>query len=76
MNNSNKKWQDWASVILLMIGASLLAFNIPETKWAFPILCVGRGWLSYLMYIRKDWPLFASNFSFFVIDVFGIFRWF
>jgi len=75
-NNKEKKWQDWTSVFLLMIGASLLALNIPETKWAFPILCVGRGWLSYLMYIRKDWPLFMSNFSFFIIDIFGIFRWF
>ena len=71
-----KKWQDWASVFLLMIGASLVALNIPLTKWAFPILCVGRGWLSYLMYQRKDWPLFMSNFSFFIIDIVGIFRWF
>lgn len=71
-----EKQQNWASVFLLMIGASLLAMNIPETKWAFPILCIGRGWLSYLMYKRKDWLLFMSNFSFFVIDIIGIVRWF
>lgn len=71
-----EKQQNWASVFLLMIGASLLAMNIPETKWAFPILCISRGWLSYLMYKRKDWPLFMSNFSFFVIDIIGIVRWF
>ena len=71
-----EKKQNWASVFLLMIGASLLAMNTPETKWAFPILCIGRGWLSYLMYKRKDWPLFMSNFSFFLIDVIGIIRWF
>ena len=72
----NKKWQDWISVVLLMIGAVLLAINIPNSKWAFPILCIGRGWLSYLMYKRKDWPLFLSNFSFFLIDIVGIIRWF
>lgn len=73
---NNKKWQDWASVFLLMIGAILLALKIDVSKWAFPILCIGRAWLSYLMYERKDWALFMSNFSFFVIDIIGIFRWF
>lgn len=72
----NKKFHEWASVSLLMIGACLLALNIPETKWAFPILTVGRAWLSLLMYKRKDWPLFMSNFSFFIIDIVGIVRWF
>lgn len=76
MKTNKDKWQDWASVILLMVGATLLALNIPATKWAFPVLCVGRGWLSYLMYHRRDWPLFTSNFSFFLIDMVGIFRWF
>jgi len=71
-----KKYEEWASVVILMIGAILLALNIPITKWAFPILCVGRGWLSHLMYKRRDWPLFMSNFSFLIIDVIGIIRWF
>ena len=75
-NQFKTKWQDWTSVILLMIGATLLAANIPETKWAFPVLTVGRIWLSVLMWRRKDWPLFMSNFSFCLIDLVGIYRWF
>ena len=74
--DKRKKWQDWVSVTLLMVGAVLLALNIEETKWAFPILCFGRAWLSLLMFKRKDWPLFLSNFSFFLIDIVGIIRWF
>ena len=71
-----EKQQSWASVWLLTIGAVLVALNIPETKWAFPILSAGRIWLSYLMYKRRDWPLFASNFIFLITNIIGIIRWF
>jgi hypothetical protein len=71
-----EKQQNWASVILLLIGAILLALNLPESKWAFPILAVARIWLSALMFKRKDWPLFIMNFFYVIVDVIGIVRWF
>lgn len=74
--NNTKKWQDWASVVLLLIGATLLALNLSFTKWAFPILLVSRVWLSVLMYKRRDWPLFVMNIFYVVVDIIGIIRWF
>jgi len=64
---TSKNWQEWASVILLLIGASLLALNISETKWAFPIMGMARIWISILMWRKKDFPMFAMNF-FYVPD--------
>ena len=71
-----EKQQNWVSVILLLIGATLLSLNLPFSKWAFPILAVSRIWLSILMYKRKDWPLFIMNFFYVIVDVVGIIRWF
>lgn len=76
MKKFREKWQDWASVMLLLIGATLLALNIPESKWAFPILATARLWLSFLMYKRKDYPLFIMSFFYVIVDVIGIIRWF
>ena len=71
-----KNWQDWASVGLLLIGATLLALNISTTKWAFPILGIARIWLSVLMWNRRDYPLFVMNFFYVIVDIIGIIRWF
>jgi hypothetical protein len=71
-----EKQQNWASVILLLAGASLLALNLPLSKWAFPIMAIARIWLSTLMYKRKDWPLFIMNSFYVVVDIVGIMRWF
>lgn len=76
MSNLKKNWQDWASVALLLTGATLLALNISSTKWAFPILLVSRLWLSTLMFKRKDWPMFVMNVFYVLVDIIGIIRWF
>jgi hypothetical protein len=74
--DNRKNWQEWFSVVLLLIGASLLALNISSTKWAFPILGVSRLWLTILMYKKKDHPMFIMNLFYFIIDIVGIIRWF
>jgi hypothetical protein len=74
--DNKKNWQEWFSVVLLLIGASLLALNISSTKWAFPILGVARLWLTILMYKKKDHPMFIMNFFYFIVDIVGIIRWF
>lgn len=71
-----KNIQEWISVLLLLIGATLLALNISSTKWAFPILASSRLWLAILMYKKKDYPMLTMNFFYFIIDIVGIVRWF
>jgi hypothetical protein len=71
-----KNLQEWISVLLLLIGATLLALNISSTKWAFPILAVARLWLTILMYKKKDYPMLTMNFFYFIVDIIGIIRWF
>lgn len=71
-----KNLQEWISVLLLLIGATLLALNISSTKWAFPILAVARLWLTILMYKKKDYPMLTMNFFYFIVDIIGIVRWF
>ena len=71
-----KNVQEWISVALLLIGATLLALNISSTKWAFPILATARLWLTILMYRKKDYPMLTMNFFYFIVDIIGIIRWF
>ena len=71
-----KNVQEWISVALLLIGATLLALNISSTKWAFPILATARLWLTMLMYRKKDYPMLTMNFFYFIVDIIGIIRWF
>jgi hypothetical protein len=71
-----KNFQEWISVFLLLIGATLLALNISSTKWAFPILASARLWLTLLMYKKKDYPMLTMNFFYFIVDIVGIIRWF
>jgi hypothetical protein len=71
-----KKLYEWISVILLLIGATLLALNLPFSKWAFVILGISRLWLSILMFRKKDHPMFVMNFFYLIVDVIGIIRWF
>jgi hypothetical protein len=72
----NKKLNEWLSVGLLIIGATLLALNLPMSKWAFPILGISRLWLSILMFKKKDYPMFIMNFFYLIVDIVGIIRWF
>jgi hypothetical protein len=72
----NKKLNEWLSVGLLLIGATLLALNLPMSKWAFPILGISRLWLSILMFKKKDYPMFIMNFFYLIVDIIGIIRWF
>jgi hypothetical protein len=72
----NKKLNEWLSVGLLLIGATLLALNLPMSKWAFPILGISRLWLSILMFKKKDYPMFIMNFFYLIVDIVGIIRWF
>ena len=75
-NMEKKNLQEWISVFLLLIGATLLALNISSTKWAFPILASARLWLTLLMYKKKDYPMLTMNFFYFIVDIVGIIRWF
>ena len=71
-----KNLQEWISVFLLLIGATLLALNISSTKWAFPILASARLWLTLLMWKKRDYPMLTMNFFYFIVDIVGIVRWF
>jgi hypothetical protein len=73
---TQKNYQEWISVALLLVGATLLALNISSTKWAFPILASARLWLTIIMYKKKDHPMLVMNFFYFIVDIIGIVRWF
>jgi len=75
-NMEKKNLQEWISVFLLLIGATLLALNISSTKWAFPILASARLWLTFLMWRKRDYPMLTMNFFYFIVDIVGIIRWF
>lgn len=75
-NMEKKNIQEWISVFLLLIGATLLALNVPSTKWAFPILASARLWLTFLMWKKRDYPMLTMNFFYFIVDIVGIVRWF
>jgi hypothetical protein len=69
---TQKNYQEWISVALLLVGATLLALNISSTKWAFPILASARLWLTIIMYKKKDHPMLVMNFFYFIVDIIGM----
>jgi hypothetical protein len=58
-----------------IMGATLIAINIPESKYGFLLLTV-----SAILWIIVSWrdnimSLFWMNIVFFITDLIGIYRW-
>lgn len=58
-----------------IIGAILVALNIPESKYGFPLfLYASTSWV-YFAYKIKEWSLLCIEFTFCIINILGIYRW-
>ncbi len=66
---------EWTATFLTLVGASLLALNIPASPWAYPIMLAGAVlWVATAVKTR-DLPLALLNCGFLLINSVGIWRW-
>ena len=66
------KWLGTAAGIL---GALLMALNIPWSGWAFALFLVSSLVWTGVGLLERDGALAALNLAFVAVDVLGIFRW-
>jgi len=72
----NESFAKWTATIMFLSAGTILSANIESSRWGFWMFLVGHVLLSLYFAREKDWPMFAQNFFFLWIDIFGIYRWF
>jgi len=67
----------WASIILMIIAAVPLSFNLTFIPFslAFFIFFLGHSSMAYLMYLQKEYSLVFVNIVWCIIDIVGMIRW-
>ncbi len=66
----------WAGTVTGVAGAILIALNIPSSRYSFVLLLISALLYSYTSWKGRDYPLLSLQFTFVVIDLIGIWRWF
>jgi len=72
MSSDNMKW---IATAMFVCGGVLISFNIPESKYAFPVFAMGHMLAIYIFSKVKDKPLIVQNIFFLCIDILGIYQW-
>ena len=72
MSSDNMKW---IATAMFVCAGVLISFNIPESKYAFPLFATGHIIAIYVFSKAKDKPLIVQNIFFLGIDLFGIYQW-
>jgi len=72
MSSDNMKW---IATAMFVCAGVLISFNIPESKYAFPLFATGHIIAIYVFSKAKDKPLIVQNIFFLGIDIFGIYQW-
>ena len=65
----------WVASILGLLGASMIALNVEESKYAFIFFILSSMIWTYSCIKVKDWALASLNVGFFIVNIIGIYRW-
>jgi len=65
----------WFATSMFVCAGILISFNIPESKYAFPLFAIGHCAVLYAFLKVKDKPMIVQNMFFLGIDIFGIYQW-
>lgn len=66
----------WFVVCMNIAGTLLMALNIPQSRYAYPILLVSSLLLLLAAIRERNYPNTLLWSSFGVINMIGIYRWF
>ena len=75
MFNKRTPFVEILSVVLAVPGAILLAINVPESKYAYPLF-LGSNLFALILFIRekRSWFLLQTV-VYFIINTIGFYRW-
>ena len=65
----------WIATAMFVCACVLISFNIPESKYAFPLFAMGHCIILYAFIKVKDKPMIVQNLFFLGIDILGIYQW-
>lgn len=65
----------WIGTVTGIMGAILMAANLPESKYAFLLYFTSSFLWTVSGVLMKDKPLLVMNFVFLTINIFGIYSW-
>jgi hypothetical protein len=65
----------WIATAMFVCAGVLISFNIPESKYAFPLFAMGHCIILYAFIKVKDKPMIVQNLFFLGIDILGIYQW-
>ena len=72
---SNTEKMKWFATFMFVCAGILISFNIPESKYAFPLFATGHLIVLCVFLRLKDKPMIFQNAFFLCIDIFGIYKW-
>lgn len=72
---SNTEKMKWFATLMFVFAGTLISFNIPESKYAFPLFATGHLIVLGVFLRLKDKPMIFQNSFFLCIDIFGIWQW-
>ena len=75
MTSKNYENLKWFATFMFVLAGILISFNIPESKWAFPLFAIGHTMVLFVFLRLKDKPMIFQNAFFLSIDIFGIYQW-
>lgn len=65
----------WIGTVTGIMGAILMASNLPESKYAFLLYFTSSVLWTISGVLMKDKPLLVMNLVFVTINIFGIYSW-
>ena len=65
----------WVGTTAGILGAALMAANIPQSGWAFVLFLLSSMAWTAAGTMERDTPLVALNLAFVAVDITGVWRW-
>ena len=65
----------WSGMFYNVVGAIILAVNLPFSKWAFILYLLGSLTWCAVAYLMKEKALLLQNLIYTILNVIGICRW-
>lgn len=66
---------EWFGALTGVIGATLVAMNVPASRWAFVVYLVSNGCWAGFALLSGAWGLLLMQVVFTATSVLGIYRW-
>ncbi len=70
-----QKIAKWGGAVLGVVGCYVLAFNIPQSKYAYVAYLSSSVLMAAVAVRERDWPYVVLNTAFVSGNLIGVYRW-